>query len=107
MNSHSAVLRLKFALDRVPSIVVFSLQALIPLCDDDNQSMEIIQRLQKNLDILIQAMTRVSSRSEMLGAIHQVRKSTLCLHVLLCDTPDFMVPPCLTVRRVASVKQWR
>lgn len=35
--------------------------------------MEIIQRLQKNLDILIQAMTRVSSRSEMLGAIHQVR----------------------------------
>lgn len=34
--------------------------------------MEIIQRLQKNLDILIQSMTRVSSRSEMLGAIHQV-----------------------------------
>lgn len=51
--------------------VLFS-QALIPLCEDDNQSMEIIQRLQKNLDILIQSMTRVSSRSEMLGAIHQV-----------------------------------
>lgn len=34
--------------------------------------MEIIQRLQKNLDILIQSMARVSSRSEMLGAIHQV-----------------------------------
>ncbi|XP_067346488.1 inositol 1,4,5-triphosphate receptor associated 2 isoform X3 [Channa argus] len=47
------------------------LQALIPLCADDNQSMEIIQRLQKNLDILIQSMARVSSRSEMLGAIHQ------------------------------------
>uniref|UniRef100_A0A3P8W8T0 Lymphoid-restricted membrane protein n=1 Tax=Cynoglossus semilaevis TaxID=244447 RepID=A0A3P8W8T0_CYNSE len=47
------------------------LQALIPLCEDDTQSMEIIQRLQKNLDILIQSMTRVSSRSEMLGAIHQ------------------------------------
>lgn len=47
-------------------------QALTPLCEDDNQSMEIIQRLQKNLDILIQSMTRVSSRSEMLGAIHQV-----------------------------------
>ncbi|KAG7252291.1 hypothetical protein CRUP_011572, partial [Coryphaenoides rupestris] len=27
--------------------------------------------LQKNLEILIQSMTRVSSRSEMLGAIHQ------------------------------------
>lgn len=49
-----------------------SFQALIPLCEDDNQSMEIILRLQKNLDILIQSMTRVSSRSEMLGAIHQV-----------------------------------
>ncbi|XP_051911598.1 inositol 1,4,5-triphosphate receptor associated 2 isoform X4 [Hippocampus zosterae] len=47
------------------------LQALTPLCEDDNQSMEIIHRLQKNLDILIQSMSRVSSRSEMLGAIHQ------------------------------------
>ena len=47
-------------------------QALIPLCDDDGQSMEIVRRLQKNLEILIQSMTRVSSRSEMLGAIHQV-----------------------------------
>ncbi len=34
--------------------------------------MEIIHRLQKNLEVLIQSMTRVSSRSEMLGAIHQV-----------------------------------
>lgn len=49
-----------------------STQALTPLCEDDNQSTEIIQRLQKNLDILIQSMLRVSSRSEMLGAIHQV-----------------------------------
>ncbi|KAL2076613.1 hypothetical protein ACEWY4_027785, partial [Coilia grayii] len=47
------------------------LQALSPLCEDDSQSVEIIQRLQKNLDILIQAMVRVSSRSETLGAIHQ------------------------------------
>ncbi|KAK1790302.1 hypothetical protein P4O66_014218 [Electrophorus voltai] len=47
------------------------LQALIPRCEDDIQAMEIIQRLQKNLEILVQSMTRVSSRSEMLGAIHQ------------------------------------
>lgn len=53
-------------------LLCLSYQALIPLCEDDNQSMEIIQRLQKNLDILIQSMARVSSRSEMLGAIHQV-----------------------------------
>ncbi|TRY62250.1 hypothetical protein DNTS_020212 [Danionella cerebrum] len=47
------------------------LEALLPRCEDDNQSMEIIHRLQKNLEILVQSMTRVSSRSEMLGAIHQ------------------------------------
>jgi len=41
--------------------------------------MEIIHRLQKNLEILIQSMTRVSSRSEMLGAIHQVCVFTLAV----------------------------
>lgn len=55
-----------------PLSSLLSSQALTPLCEDDSQSMEIIQRLQKNLDILIQSMIRVSSRSEMLGAIHQV-----------------------------------
>ncbi|XP_011611803.2 inositol 1,4,5-triphosphate receptor associated 2 isoform X1 [Takifugu rubripes] len=59
------------------------LQALIPLCEDDNQSMEIIQRLQKNLDILIQAMTRVSSRSEMLGAIHQESRIGKAVEVMI------------------------
>ncbi|KAM7366969.1 hypothetical protein PAMP_014899 [Pampus punctatissimus] len=59
------------------------LQALTPLCDDDNQSMEIIQRLQKNLDILIQSMTRVSSRSEMLGAIHQESRIGKAVEVMI------------------------
>ncbi|XP_040886284.1 inositol 1,4,5-triphosphate receptor associated 2 [Toxotes jaculatrix] len=59
------------------------LQALIPLCDDDSQSMEIIQRLQKNLDILIQSMTRVSSRSEMLGAIHQESRIGKAVEVMI------------------------
>uniref|UniRef100_A0A4W5MLR9 Lymphoid-restricted membrane protein n=1 Tax=Hucho hucho TaxID=62062 RepID=A0A4W5MLR9_9TELE len=59
------------------------LQALAPLCEDDNQSMEIIQRLQKNLDILIQSMTRVSSRSEMLGAIHQESRTGKAVEVMI------------------------
>ncbi|XP_026217762.1 lymphoid-restricted membrane protein isoform X2 [Anabas testudineus] len=59
------------------------LQALIPLCEDDNQSMEIIQRLQKNLDILIQSMARVSSRSEMLGAIHQESRIGKAVEVMI------------------------
>ncbi|KAI4873705.1 hypothetical protein NFI96_023392 [Prochilodus magdalenae] len=57
--------------------------ALIPLCEDDNQSMEIIQRLQKNLEILIQSMTRVSSRSEMLGAIHQESRMGKAVEVMI------------------------
>ncbi|XP_070709648.1 inositol 1,4,5-triphosphate receptor associated 2 [Pempheris klunzingeri] len=59
------------------------LQALTPLCEDDNQSLEIIQRLQKNLDILIQSMTRVSSRSEMLGAIHQESRIGKAVEVMI------------------------
>ncbi|XP_041710028.1 inositol 1,4,5-triphosphate receptor associated 2 [Coregonus clupeaformis] len=59
------------------------LQALAPLCEDDNQSMEIIQRLQKNLDILIQSMTRVSSRSEMLGAIHQESRIGKAVEIMI------------------------
>ncbi|TNN49729.1 Lymphoid-restricted membrane protein [Liparis tanakae] len=59
------------------------LQALTPLCDDDSQSMEIIQRLQKNLEILIQSMTRVSSRSEMLGAIHQESRIGKAVEVMI------------------------
>ncbi|XP_068573027.1 inositol 1,4,5-triphosphate receptor associated 2 isoform X2 [Cebidichthys violaceus] len=59
------------------------LQALTPLCEDDNQSMEIIQRLQKNLEILIQSMTRVSSRSEMLGAIHQESRIGKAVEVMI------------------------
>ncbi|XP_077566285.1 inositol 1,4,5-triphosphate receptor associated 2 [Stigmatopora nigra] len=59
------------------------LQALNPLCDDDNQSMEIIHRLQKNLDILVQSMTRVSSRSEMLGSIHQESRIGKAVEVMI------------------------
>uniref|UniRef100_A0A8C1J261 Lymphoid-restricted membrane protein n=1 Tax=Cyprinus carpio TaxID=7962 RepID=A0A8C1J261_CYPCA len=59
------------------------LQALIPQCEEDNQSMEIIHRLQKNLEVLIQSMTRVSSRSEMLGAIHQETRVGKTVEVMI------------------------
>ncbi|XP_056093220.1 inositol 1,4,5-triphosphate receptor associated 2 isoform X2 [Rhinichthys klamathensis goyatoka] len=59
------------------------LQALIPRCEEDNQSMEIIHRLLKNLEILIQSMTRVSSRSEMLGAIHQETRVGKTVEVMI------------------------
>ncbi|KAJ8392334.1 hypothetical protein AAFF_G00076980 [Aldrovandia affinis] len=59
------------------------LQMLLPLCEDDNKSMEIIQRLQKNLDILNQSMARVSSRSEMLGAIHQESRVSRAVEVMI------------------------
>ncbi|XP_052434456.1 inositol 1,4,5-triphosphate receptor associated 2 isoform X1 [Carassius gibelio] len=59
------------------------LQALIPRCEEDNQSMEIIDRLQKNLEVLIQSMTRVSSRSEMLGAIHQETRVGKTVEVMI------------------------
>ncbi|XP_058842137.1 inositol 1,4,5-triphosphate receptor associated 2 isoform X1 [Acipenser ruthenus] len=52
------------------------LETLIPLCAGDNQSLEVVQRLQKNLDILNQSMTRVSTRAELVGAIHQ--ESSVC-----------------------------
>ena len=102
-----------------------SSQALTPLCEDDNQSMEIIQRLQKNLDILTQSMTRVSSRSEMLGAIHQV--GLCCQHwfLLFCGVTAVSVEVCfhchmilfiliamiqwslVNIRRVVLVRLWR
>ncbi|XP_059367169.1 inositol 1,4,5-triphosphate receptor associated 2 isoform X1 [Carassius carassius] len=59
------------------------LQALIPRCEEDNQSMEIIHRLQKNLEVLIQSMTRVSSRSEMLGAVHQETRVGKTVEVMI------------------------
>ncbi|MBN3317509.1 LRMP protein, partial [Atractosteus spatula] len=59
------------------------LEKLVPLCEDDNQSIEIIQRLQKNFDVLIQSMSRVSSRSEMLGAIHQESRVSKAVEVMI------------------------
>ncbi|MCJ8742976.1 hypothetical protein PDJAM_G00088450 [Pangasius djambal] len=59
------------------------IEALIPLCGDDNPSLEIIQRLQKNLEILLQSVTRVASRSEMLGSIHQESRMGKAVEVMI------------------------
>ncbi|XP_041109849.1 inositol 1,4,5-triphosphate receptor associated 2 [Polyodon spathula] len=59
------------------------LETLIPLCEDDNQSLEIVQRLQKNLDILNQSMTRVSTRAELVGAIHQESRVCKAVEVMI------------------------
>ncbi|XP_077324865.1 inositol 1,4,5-triphosphate receptor associated 2 isoform X2 [Lithobates pipiens] len=47
------------------------LETLIPLCEDDNQTNEIVKKLEKSLQFLNQHTARVASRAEMLGAIHQ------------------------------------
>ncbi|XP_041113360.1 inositol 1,4,5-triphosphate receptor associated 2-like isoform X2 [Polyodon spathula] len=59
------------------------LETLIPLCEDDNQSLEIVQKLQKNLDILNQSITRVSTRAELLGAIHQESRVCKAVEVMI------------------------
>ncbi|KAJ8379050.1 hypothetical protein AAFF_G00231410 [Aldrovandia affinis] len=52
------------------------LQTLVPLREGNHQTMELIQRLQKNLDFLPVSMTRMSSRSETLGAIQQEKQAS-------------------------------
>ncbi|MGH0147562.1 UNVERIFIED_CONTAM: hypothetical protein FKN15_076843 [Acipenser sinensis] len=69
-------------LEAIP-VVCSTCQTLIPLCAGDNQSLEIVQRLQKNLDILNQSMTRVSTRAELVGAIHQVIRLVVDKEVIM------------------------
>ncbi|XP_070610469.1 inositol 1,4,5-triphosphate receptor associated 2 isoform X2 [Erythrolamprus reginae] len=38
---------------------------------EDNQVQEIVKKLQKNLDLFDQHATRIASKAEMLGAVHQ------------------------------------
>lgn len=46
-------------------------QSLASVCED-NQAQEIVKKLEKSLELLNQYATRVASKAEMLGAIHQV-----------------------------------
>ncbi|KAJ7329260.1 hypothetical protein JRQ81_015434 [Phrynocephalus forsythii] len=40
---------------------------------EDNQAQEIVKKLQKSLDLLNQHATRIASKAEMLGAVHQAQ----------------------------------
>ncbi|CAI9542458.1 unnamed protein product, partial [Staurois parvus] len=59
------------------------LEALIPLCEDDNQTNEIVKKLEKSLQFLSQHTARVASRAEMLGAIHQESRVSKAVEVMI------------------------
>ncbi|POI34887.1 hypothetical protein CIB84_001361, partial [Bambusicola thoracicus] len=59
------------------------LEALVPLCEEDNQAREIIKKLQKSLQFLSQYAARVASRAEMLGAINQESRISKAVEVMI------------------------
>ncbi|XP_072000911.1 inositol 1,4,5-triphosphate receptor associated 2 [Engystomops pustulosus] len=59
------------------------LEALTPLCEEDNQTQEIVKKLEKSLQFLNQHTARVASRSEMLGAIHQESRVSKAVEVMI------------------------
>ncbi|KAM4820395.1 inositol 1,4,5-triphosphate receptor associated 2 [Thomomys bottae] len=58
-------------------------ESLIPLCEDDNQAQEIIQKLGKSITFLSQCSTRAASRAEMLGAINQESRVSKAVEVMI------------------------
>ncbi|XP_063495668.1 inositol 1,4,5-triphosphate receptor associated 2 isoform X4 [Symphalangus syndactylus] len=59
------------------------LESLTPLCEDDNQAQEIINKLEKSIKFLSQCTTRVASRAEMLGAINQESRVSKAVEVMI------------------------
>ncbi|NXS41842.1 LRMP protein, partial [Balaeniceps rex] len=59
------------------------LEALVPLCEEDNQAQEIIKKLQKSLKFLSQYAARVASKAEMLGAINQESRVSKAVEVMI------------------------
>ncbi|XP_075562207.1 inositol 1,4,5-triphosphate receptor associated 2 isoform X2 [Pelecanus crispus] len=59
------------------------LEALVPLCEEDNQAQEIIKKLQKSLQFLSQYAARVASKAEMLGAINQESRVSKAVEVMI------------------------
>eukprot|EP00062_Callorhinchus_milii_P012324 gi/632959233/ref/XP_007895501.1/ PREDICTED: lymphoid-restricted membrane protein isoform X2 [Callorhinchus milii] len=53
------------------------------LLDQEEQSQEILEKLDKSLAVLGQAVTRVASRAEMLGAIHQEARVSKAVEVMI------------------------
>uniref|UniRef100_A0A8D2Q097 Lymphoid restricted membrane protein n=1 Tax=Varanus komodoensis TaxID=61221 RepID=A0A8D2Q097_VARKO len=50
---------------------------------DDNQVQEIAKKLQKSLELLNQHATRIASKAEMLGAIHQESRVSKAVEVMI------------------------
>ncbi|GAB1291426.1 Inositol 1,4,5-triphosphate receptor-associated 2 [Apodemus speciosus] len=59
------------------------LEALTPLCEEDNQVQEIIKKLEKSIMFLSQCTARVASRAEMLGAINQESRVSRAVEVMI------------------------
>ncbi|KAK9400178.1 lymphoid-restricted membrane protein-like [Crotalus adamanteus] len=50
---------------------------------EDNQVLEIVTKLQKSLDLLDQHATRIASKAEMLGAVHQESRVSKAVEVMI------------------------
>ncbi|XP_058047677.1 inositol 1,4,5-triphosphate receptor associated 2 [Ahaetulla prasina] len=50
---------------------------------EDNQVQEIVKKLQKSLDLLDQHATRIASKAEMLGAVHQESRVSKAVEVMI------------------------
>uniref|UniRef100_A0A670XUR0 Inositol 1,4,5-triphosphate receptor associated 2 n=1 Tax=Pseudonaja textilis TaxID=8673 RepID=A0A670XUR0_PSETE len=50
---------------------------------EDNQVQEIVKKLQKSLDLLNQHATRIASKAEMLGAVHQESRVSKAVEVMI------------------------
>ncbi|XP_053262568.1 inositol 1,4,5-triphosphate receptor associated 2 [Podarcis raffonei] len=50
---------------------------------EDNQAQEIVKKLQKSLELLNQYATRLASKAEMLGAIHQESRASKAVEVMI------------------------
>ncbi|XP_013927412.1 PREDICTED: lymphoid-restricted membrane protein [Thamnophis sirtalis] len=50
---------------------------------EDNQVQEIVKKLQKNLDLLDHHATRIASKAEMLGAVHQESRVSKAVEVMI------------------------
>ncbi|XP_038666939.1 inositol 1,4,5-triphosphate receptor associated 2 isoform X2 [Scyliorhinus canicula] len=59
-----------------------TLQTVKPLCEEE-QSLEAFEKLEKSLAMLMQTISRVASRAEMLGAIHQETRVSKAVEVMI------------------------
>eukprot|EP00061_Rhincodon_typus_P013751 g40323.t1 len=59
-----------------------ALQIVKPLCEEQ-QLLETFEKLEQSLEMLTQTISRVASRAEMLGAIHQEMRVSKAVEVMI------------------------